>query len=209
MKLQVALDVNKKKALGIADKVKEQVDILELGTPLIKQEGLGVVEEFKKFGKSIFADLKTMDTGFLESEMAFKAGADITSVCGAADDNTILGAIKAGEKYNKKVLVDLISVESVEKRAKEADKMGADYIGVHSGIDAQKEGANPLSDLEKVSKAISNRKIAVAGGIDLENIDRVMEQQPEIVVVGSAITKSKNPSEITRELKKTINGYSG
>lgn len=207
MKLQVALDVSKEKALEIADKVKSQVDIIELGTPLIKQEGLGVVEQFKKFGKPIFADLKTMDTGFLESEMAFEAGADMTSVCGAAEDNTILGAVKAGKKYGKKVLVDLISVEDVKKRAKEIEKMGSDYIGIHSGIDVQKDGVSPLGDLKEVSKIVKNNKIAVAGGIDLESINRIVKQEPEIVVVGSAITKSKNPFRVAKELKSVIERY--
>lgn len=204
MKLQVALDVNKEKALEIADKVKNQVDIIELGTPLIKQEGLGVIEKFKRFEKPIFADLKTMDTGFLEAEMAFEAGADITSVCGAADDNTILGAVRAGREHGKEVLADLISVKNIGKRAKEINGLGADYIGVHSGIDAQKEGASPLGDLREVSKVIPNNKIAVAGGIDLESIDRIVEQEPEIVIVGSAITKSKNPLQVARKLKEVM-----
>ena len=118
MKLQLALDFdNKKDALKICKKVKKYVDIIELGTPLIKQEGLRVLRKFKKFKKLIVADLKTMDTGFFEAEMAFKSGADIATVCGCADESTIKGAIKAARKYKKKICVDLISVKNNKKRA--------------------------------------------------------------------------------------------
>ena len=72
MKLQVALDLtSKRKALEICRKVARYVDIIELGTPLIKQEGLKIVKDFKQFKKPIVVDLKTMDTGFLEAELAF------------------------------------------------------------------------------------------------------------------------------------------
>jgi 3-hexulose-6-phosphate synthase len=36
--------------------------------------------------KLIFADMKIADTGSLEAEIAFKAGADLVTVMGAVDD---------------------------------------------------------------------------------------------------------------------------
>ena len=51
------------------------VDVIELGTPLIKQEGLSVVKYVKAAypDKLVFADLKTMDTGELEADLALNA----------------------------------------------------------------------------------------------------------------------------------------
>lgn len=51
--------------------------------------------------KLVFADLKTADTGALEAEMAFNAGADLVTVMGAVDDATIIGAIEAAKKRVK------------------------------------------------------------------------------------------------------------
>jgi 3-hexulose-6-phosphate synthase len=203
MKIQLALDVGKKKALQICKKISKYVDIIELGTPLIKQEGLKIIKEFKKFRKPILADLKTMDVGFLEAEMAFKAGADITTVCGSADLPTIQGAIKAGKKYNKKVLVDLIGMK-INKKTKQIKKLNPDYICVHTSIDTQKKGKTPLKNLKKISKIISNMKIAVAGGINLKNINSIIKYKPEIIIIGGAITKSKEPEEIIKKLKEKI-----
>ena len=85
MKLQVAIDLlTTEAALELAGQVAEYVDIIELGTPLIKAEGLSVITAVKDAhpDKIVFADLKTMDAGELEADIAFKAGADL-SPCSA------------------------------------------------------------------------------------------------------------------------------
>jgi 3-hexulose-6-phosphate synthase len=82
-------------ALELAGKVAEYVDIIELGTPLVKNAGLSAVTAVKTAhpDKIVFADMKTMDAGELEAEIAFGAGADLVSVLGSADDSTIAGAV--------------------------------------------------------------------------------------------------------------------
>ena len=68
-KLQVAIDLlSTKEALELAAKVAPYVDIIELGTPLIKSEGLAVIKAMKAAhpDKLVFADFKTADTGELE-----------------------------------------------------------------------------------------------------------------------------------------------
>ncbi|MBW1990828.1 MAG: orotidine 5'-phosphate decarboxylase, partial [Deltaproteobacteria bacterium] len=88
VKLQLALDfVDLHRALLVADKaVPAGVDWIEVGTPLIKSEGLNAVRELKKRfpGKTIVADMKIMDAGRIEVESAAKAGAAIIDVLGAA-----------------------------------------------------------------------------------------------------------------------------
>ena len=102
MKLQVAMDVlTTDDALALAGKVAPYVDIIELGTPLIKSEGLAAVTAVKNAhpDKIVFADLKTADAGALEADIAFKAGADLVTVLGTAGDSTIIGAIKAATAH--------------------------------------------------------------------------------------------------------------
>ncbi|MEW6215044.1 MAG: orotidine 5'-phosphate decarboxylase / HUMPS family protein, partial [Nitrospirota bacterium] len=109
--LQVALDfLNLDKALKVASVTHFYVDIIEAGTPLIKSEGIRVVETLKKnfYQKKIFADLKIMDAGLLEARMAFDAGADMISVCAQAPIETIKEAIGETRRWNRKVVIDLI-----------------------------------------------------------------------------------------------------
>jgi len=199
MKLQVALDfTNMKDALRVCRKVYKYVDIIELGTPLIKAEGLGIVKKFKKFRKPIVADLKTMDTGFLEAEMAFKAGADISTVSGTADLATIEGVLKAARKYKKKIYVDTIGVKDIKRIL----KLKPHYLEVHTSIDSQNKGKSVIDSLRKL-KGLKT-KLAVAGGIGLKNISAVKEYNPGVVVVGGAITKAKNPREVARKLSEVV-----
>ncbi|ACS89494.1 MAG TPA: 3-hexulose-6-phosphate synthase [Thermococcaceae archaeon] len=203
MILQVALDVTDiEHAISIAEKVaRGGAHWLEVGTPLIKKEGIRAVELMKRRfpDRKIVADLKTMDTGALEVEMAARHGADVVSILGVADDKTIKDAVTVAKKYGIRVMADLIGVKDKVKRAKELENMGVNYILVHTGIDEQAQGRNPLEDLEKVVKAVKI-PVAVAGGLNLETIPKVIEAGATIIIVGGAITKAKDPENITRRI---------
>ncbi len=79
---------------------------IEAGTPLIKSEGINAVRELKKAlpGTKIVADMKTVDTGAMEVEMAAKAGADIVILLAIADDSTIKDALRAARKYGVQIM---------------------------------------------------------------------------------------------------------
>ncbi len=209
MLLQLALDVtDKKKAIELCRKVGKYIDIIELGTPFIKLYGLNnLVTDFKKLKKPILADLKTMDTGYFEAELAFLAGANYSTVCASAYKETVKGTINAGKKYKKKTLVDLIGVKNPIKVTKEIIKYKPDYIGIHSGIDMQNCGLKPLNTLKKLSKIIDSKKIAIAGGIDLNTIEDIAKYRSGIIIVGGAITKAKDPVMVAKKIKEIMNKY--
>lgn len=204
MKLQVALDlVDIEEAVEIAKKsVSGGVDWIEAGTPLIKNEGMEVVKVLKNTfpDKVIVADLKTMDTGFLEVELAAKKGAYVVSILGIADDATVKGAVEAGDKYHVDIMADLIGVDNLGDRAKQLEGLGVDYALVHTGIDQQKKGQSPLDSLEEVSDKI-NIPFAVAGGLGKGSIGEVKEMGAEVAIVGSSITSADDPKEACEELK--------
>src|SRR5437764_13745868 len=108
--LQVALDhMHRKRALLAAkEAVEGGADWLEAGTPLIKSEGMEVVRELKKSfpGKTIVADLKTMDTGAFETEIAAKAGVDVITVMGVTDDASVLNAASTERRSDSYILAD-------------------------------------------------------------------------------------------------------
>lgn len=203
MILQVALDLTDiEQAMSIAEKAaRGGAHWLEVGTPLVKTEGIRAVELMKRRfpDRKIVADLKTMDTGALEVEIAARHGADVVSILAVADDKTIKDAVKVARRYGVKVMVDLIGVKDKVKRAKELEKMGVDYILVHTGIDEQVQGKSPLADLEKVIKSVKV-PVAVAGGLNLETIPKVVELGATIIIVGGAITKAENPEGVTRKI---------
>jgi len=205
--LQLALDmVNTDRALIIAKaSVNGGTDWIEAGTPLIKSEGMEVVRKLKQEfpEKTLVADMKTMDTGALETEIAAKAGADIICILAASDDSTIIDALKSGRKYGSKIMVDLISIKDKVKRAKELEKLGIDYLCMHIGIDEQMIGKKPVDVLSSLVKA-TNMPIAVAGGLNSETVADVIKAGANIIIVGGAITKAKDITKATEQIKKAM-----
>lgn len=206
MKLQVAMDVlTVEAALDLAGKVAEHVDIIELGTPLVKNAGLGAVTAVKTAhpDKIVFADMKTMDAGELEAEIAFAAGADLVSVLGSADDSTIAGAVKAAKAHNKGIVVDLIGVQDKVARAKEARALGAKFIEFHAGLDEQ---AKPGYNLDVLLNAGEEARVpfSVAGGVNLSTIEAVQRAGADVAVVGGSIYSADDPAVAAKELRAAI-----
>ncbi|MCJ2532122.1 MAG: orotidine 5'-phosphate decarboxylase, partial [Candidatus Thermoplasmatota archaeon] len=139
--LQVALDfMHLNRALQAAkEAVEGGADWIEAGTPLIKSEGVEAVRALKRAfpDRVIVADLKIMDTGAYEVEIAAKAGAEVISVMVVTDDATVLEAVKAARRYGSKVMGDLMAVEEKVKRAREVEALGVDYLCHHVSIDEQ------------------------------------------------------------------------
>src|SRR6267378_2640946 len=171
--LQVALDfMHAKRAVQAAkEAVEGGADWIEAGTPLIKSEGVEILRQLRKMfpGRTIVADLKTMDTGAFEIEIAAKAGADVITVMGVTDDATIEESVKAARRYGAKIMVDLMRVADKPKRAKELEKLGVDYLNLHVSIDEQMIARTPLDELKAVARAVSI-PVAVAGGLNSEKV---------------------------------------
>jgi 3-hexulose-6-phosphate synthase len=212
VRLQVALDYeNLDDALKVAEKVAPYVDIMEVGTPLIKAEGIGAVKALKKAHpeKALCADLKTADAGYLEVYMAARASANIVTVLADAYNETLIGALKAAHEFGVEVMADLIVSRIPVSRL--ADIVGLDYKGteihyalVHSGLDRRAARRAPLSELDQVSRLRGHPCLAVAGGIRVADLPNILAYPVEIVIAGGGITKAKNPARAAKAFQTEI-----
>ncbi|HQN76620.1 MAG TPA: orotidine 5'-phosphate decarboxylase, partial [Methanomassiliicoccales archaeon] len=203
--LQVALDLmHLKRAVEIArESLEGGADWIEAGTPLIKSEGAECLRALKKEfpGRTLVADMKTMDVGAFEVEIAAKAGADIVTVLGLSDDGTISESVLAARKYGAAVMVDMINVPDKVERAKRVEELGASYVCLHVGIDEQMKGeGSPLEIVTKVSKALSI-PLAVAGGITAETAPKMIEHGASIIIVGGGIIKTGDVRSAAQAVK--------
>ncbi|MCC3691768.1 3-hexulose-6-phosphate synthase [Staphylococcus capitis] len=209
MELQLAIDLlNKEDAAELANKVKDYVDIVEIGTPIVINEGLPAVQHLNDNIDSVkvLADLKIMDAADYEVSQAVKFGADIVTILGVAEDASIKAAVDEAHKHGKQLLVDMIAVQDLEKRAKDLDDLDADYIAVHTGYDLQAEGQSPLESLRKVKSVISNSKVAVAGGIKPDTIKDIVAENPDLIIVGGGIANADDPVEAAKQCRAAIEG---
>ncbi|KQQ21999.1 3-hexulose-6-phosphate synthase [Rathayibacter sp. Leaf299] len=206
MKLQFAMDtLSTEAALELAAAAAPHVDILELGTPLIKSVGLSAITAIKDAhpDKIVFADLKTMDAGELEADMAFTAGADLVTVLGVAGDSTIAGAIAAGKKHGKGVVVDLIGVPDKAARAREVVALGAEFVEMHAGLDEQAEDGFTFDTLLRDGES-SGVPFSVAGGVSTATIESVQSAGAVVAVAGGAIYGAPDVGEAAAALRAKI-----
>ena len=210
-KLQVALDLRDlEEALRIAELAfAGGADWIEAGTPLIKSVGMEAVRALRQRlpGATIIADLKTLDTGWLETELAAQAGADVVAISGLAHDNTIKDAVGCARKYGVKVMADLLQVPDPLRRAKELQALGVDYICAHTGIDVQRDRAEEIDRkvafLAELARALEV-PLAAAGGIRADTAHKVVRAGVKIVIVGGAITRAADPRKATELILRAI-----
>ena len=208
---QMALDsLDFDATVALATKVAPHVDILEIGTPCIKHNGIELLKTLRaKFpNNKILVDLKTMDAGFYEAEPFYKAGADICTVLGTADIGTIKGVIDVANKYGKMAQVDLINVADKKARTLEVAKLGAHIIGVHTGLDQQAAGQTPFADLAMVTALNTGAKVSVAGGVKAATVRQVVDAGADIVVAGAAIYGAADPAASAAEISGLARGSS-
>lgn len=207
MKLQLACDdLSLEEALRLIEEVKEYIDIVEIGTPMVIEYGMEPVRRVKKmFPKlEVLADLKIMDAGYYEAKEALEAGADYVTVLGVTDDLTVKGCVDAAREYGAQVVVDMICVQDLEGRIRKMEEIGAHFVSVHVGVDQQAQGRTPLDDLRIMRGAVTRAKVSVAGGISASTISQYKALGPEVVIVGGGITHAEDPAEAAKAISRGI-----
>jgi len=207
VELQLALDlVNIPEAIEVVKEVEEYIDIVEIGTPVVINEGLRAVKEMKAAfpNLKVLADLKIMDAAGYEVMKASEAGADIITILGAAEDMSIKGAVEEAKAQGNKILVDMIGIKDIKSRAKELDELGVDYICVHTGYDLQAIGQNSFEDLMTIKNVVKNAKTAIAGGIKLDTLPEVVKLKPDLIIVGGGIANQDDKAAAAAKMKQMI-----
>ncbi|RLG14840.1 MAG: hypothetical protein DRN66_00860 [Candidatus Nanohalarchaeota archaeon] len=187
--LQTALDfTDRENALNIAKKaVDGNTDFVGAGTPLIKALGMNLIKEIKKEnpGKLIVVDLKPMDIGKLEMNIAIDAGADIVIIPGIAPLSTIEECIETAKKADIKIYVDKIGMKDslgqnimsehlniIKEKCRDVlvETFPENTLKVH-GHEFKKEGGKILSELKKLYP----NKVIVADLKTISDADKEFE----------------------------------
>ncbi|MYL69854.1 Fe-S cluster assembly protein HesB [Halobacillus litoralis] len=202
MNLQLALDrMTKEECFQALEDTKGAIDWIEIGTGVIKEYGVSLIREIKKAfpDQTLVADMKTCDAGKHEAAQAFEAGADITTVMAFSADQTIKDTLEVARRYERRVMIDLLGVQE-EQRIKELCALGVDLVSLHFGKDMQASGEIQSDDLFSLVQG-SHVEVAVAGGINPGTLPSILKNNPDTLIVGSAITKQNDRRSAALQMK--------
>lgn len=198
--LQIALNSTLEEAEKIISKIPlDERIIIEVGTPLIKAYGIEGIKKIKlwwqervsNFTPYIVADLKTMDRGAREVQIALEGGANAVVVLGQAPIETITAFIDECQKHNLDAMIDMMNVSyplEVLRKLKTLPQV----VILHRGVDEEafnREKEIPFYEIQRI-KSHYDILISVAGGDTFKEVERAVFNDADIVVVWKSFYQS-------------------
>jgi orotidine-5'-phosphate decarboxylase len=205
----LALDVtDREEALRIAEAVREFVDAIKVGYPLILATGLGIIKELAEFSP-IIADLKVADipyTNRLICEQVFKAGADAVIAQGFTGRDSLDACLEVASEYGKDVfVVSEMShpggAEFMQPVAEAIAKMAAE-----AGAFGLVAPATRLESVKKVRNIIGDELAILSPGVGAQGgkASEVIAAGADWVIVGRSIYNAESPKEAASEIAEEI-----
>jgi 3-hexulose-6-phosphate synthase len=237
---QISVDVTTlQQGLGVASaRLAGGVNIVEMGTPLLKTQGVAnVVPAFRKrFPDALLlADMKTMDGGAGEARSVFTGGGNIFDFLALAGVDTAKSICAVRDEFRRAapelprlVFCDIMvphqgpaaQAGEVALRMVEA---GVDAVGIHLQSDARRANPKLIEDdyLSDVARAVFERigKVApvqVVGGLSIPQAKRLAKAGLRAFVISgnmglpdSNVRYNLPPAEIQRLVGAFIADVSG
>jgi bifunctional enzyme Fae/Hps len=210
--LQVALDnPNIDSILRVVSGIPNNDNIiLEAGTPLIKRYGVGVIRKIREASKDSFiiADLKTMDVGKVEVDMAFDETANAVCCAGAASSATIDDFVYEARRMGVYSFLDVMQVDDPVAKLKGLKRL-PDGVIIHRAIDVEQRGVEyGWSVIPKIREVFTDKRllISVAGGIRPNTAQIALDAGADILIVGRYITQSRDVERSVRAFLPLLQG---
>lgn len=154
----------------------------------------------------VVADLKTMDRGATEVNMAAGGGADAAIALGSAPIETLNEFVENCESLGLDSMIDMMNVNYPLSVLRSLKKMPTVVI-LHRGVDEEKfnkEKQLPLHEIRRI-KGNYDIMISVAGGDTIREVQKVVFNDADIVVVWKSFYQSASDTRLlAEEFLKTI-----
>ena len=196
MKLQISFNLTDlNKALAIATDVVDYCDILEIDTVLLYAYGLEAVRKFRERfpKKTLLVDTKLTDGQEMIIDHLAHAGADWITVLSGSTKEAIHTLCKEANKYNVKVMLDLVDASTKAQSAMEAKHLGAHALLFHQTY--TQESSLIFLDTWEMVKGNASLPIFISARINRDNFERIVSLNPHGVVIGRSIVESEDPAQ--------------
>ena len=150
----------------------------------------------------VVADLKTMDRGETEVELAARGGASAAIALGNAPIETLNSFIAACEANGLDAMIDMMNIDFPLSVLRALKKIPPVVI-LHRGVDEERDNREkqiPLHEIRRI-KGNYNIMISIAGGDTLREVQRSIFNDADIVVICKSVYQK------TEETVELINGF--
>jgi len=224
--LIVALDMDQKSALELANKIDPQDCKLKVGSELFTSSGPKVIKELKNLGFEIFLDLKFHDipnTVRKAVEMAIESGIWMINVHSLGGKEMLKAAYEAKETTvsNKPLLIGVTILTSLDNKS-------INQVGLERNVDEQvllladlckKERFDGIvcspNELTLLRKNLGEDFLLITPGIRSLKVEKhdqkrtstvfeAIEKGANYVVVGREITDDIDPNKKIKKLLETV-----
>ena len=148
----------------------------------------------------VVADLKMMDRGETEVEIAARAGADAAIAMGHSSIESLNAFVQKCEYLGLDAMLDMMNVEyplSVLRQLKKLPRV----VILHRGVDEEKfnkEKQIPLHEIRRI-KGNYDILISIAGGDTIREVQRAIFNDADIVVVWKSFFQSNKDTALLAE----------
>ena len=104
-------------------------------------------------------------------------------------------------------MVDMMQVTDVAGRARQLLALGCDLLCLHTAHDMRSAQASPYAQLAQLRAALPGAKLAIAGGVSLPALERILPLSPQVIIVGSAIASAADPAAAARQFHQRIHSH--
>ena len=211
--LQLALDHSSlETAQRDVTRLKDSVDIVEAGTILCLNEGLGAVKALREQcpDKIIVADWKVADAGETLAQQAFGAGANwMTHHLRRAARQVEKGHAMA-QNCGGEIQIELFGNWTLDD-ARDWHRIGVRQAIYHRGRDAQASGQQwGEADLARM-KALSDigLELSITGGITPADLPLFKEIRVKAFIAGRSLAGAANPAQVAADFHAQIDSIWG
>ncbi len=196
-------------AMEVAFSVRDYVDTIKIGYPLVLSEGLESISMVKdEFDCKVIADFKVADipeTNNKIADLTFKAGADALIVHGFVGDDSLKACVDSAEKYSGDVfLLTEMSHPGASKFLQNAAEEIA-RMGIEMGLKNYVAPSTKLNRLKKIRSIVGKNSFIISPGVGVQGGDPVKTLEfADAIIVGRSIYSSKNPENAVKSIINSI-----
>ncbi|MBJ2064697.1 orotidine 5'-phosphate decarboxylase / HUMPS family protein [Serratia odorifera] len=198
MKIQLALDLlDHHQALDVVRAAGRYVDIIEVGTSLLKLCGIQIAQDIRAIcpDKPLFLDMKIIDGPEREATLMAQCTPENYSMLAVASDTAVKKVLAIAKENNAIVVFDLQSVPNPVQRAQQLKALGATHLCVHKNADCGDKLEDAFREFLDVRK-VTELPLSLAGGIDLHTLPIIKKRlNPAVAIIGGAILNAADRRE--------------